>query len=113
MNPYCPRVELERCSQLLDLEPGASLDQVKLSYREQVKIYHPDRFEGDPKLQQKTQEKLKSINLAYERLCNLLEGASQLRPQPLTEERKPWSPPQGSSRAEQGGTNGNSLGMQF
>ena len=59
---------LQGCYQVLDLEPGKSLDEVKRSYRELVKVWHPDRFTGDTKLQQKAQEKLKQINLAYELL---------------------------------------------
>jgi TPR repeat protein len=58
------------CYRILDLEAGASLEEVKRSYRELVKVWHPDRFRGDPKLQAKAEEKLKRINLAYERLCH-------------------------------------------
>lgn len=42
------------------------MEEVKCSYRELVKVWHPDRFGGDPKLQRKAGEKLKEINLAYE-----------------------------------------------
>ncbi|MEI7819830.1 MAG: J domain-containing protein [Verrucomicrobiota bacterium] len=62
--------EISTCYRILDLEPGASLEEVKRSYRELVKVWHPDRFRGDPKLQAKAEEKLKRINLAYERLCH-------------------------------------------
>ena len=60
--------DIAECYRILDLDPGASLDDVKRSYRELVKVWHPDRFRGDPKLQVKAEEKLKRINLAYERL---------------------------------------------
>ena len=40
-------------------------------------MWHPDRFRGDPKLQAKAEEKLKRINLAYERLCT--EAAASAR----------------------------------
>jgi len=53
----------------LDIEPGASLEEVKKSYRELVRVWHPDRFTHDPRLQKKAQEKLKQINLAYEIIC--------------------------------------------
>ena len=60
---------LRECYRTLDVEPGASLEEVKRSYRELVKVWHPDRFTNDPSLQSKAQEKLKPINLAYERVC--------------------------------------------
>jgi len=53
---------------ILDLTPEATQDEVKRSYRELVKVWHPDRFANDPNLQKKAQEKLKRINVAYERI---------------------------------------------
>ena len=58
--------DLQDCYRVLELEPGATLEDVKRSYRELVKVWHPDRFAGDPKLQRKAEEKLKQINFAYE-----------------------------------------------
>lgn len=54
--------------EILELNPGTSLEEVKAAYRDLVKIWHPDRFAHDPRLQQKAQEKLKKINEAYEQL---------------------------------------------
>jgi len=62
--------DIRDCFRILDLEPGASLEEIKRSYRELVRVWHPDRFRSDPKLQAKAEEKLKQINLAYERLSN-------------------------------------------
>jgi len=61
--------DTRECCRILDLEPGASLEDIKRAYRELVRVWHPDRFRNDPKLQAKAEEKLKLINLAYERLC--------------------------------------------
>lgn len=61
--------DLRECYRILEVEPDASLDEVKRAYRELVKVWHPDRFFHDLKLQQKAQEKLKQINAAYERIC--------------------------------------------
>jgi hypothetical protein len=55
---------------VLDLEPGATLLQVKHAYRTLTKVWHPDRFSSDPKLQGIAQEKLKVINGAYEWLTS-------------------------------------------
>lgn len=67
--------DISECYRILDLDPGAPREDVRRAYRELVKVWHPDRFRGDPKLQAKAEEKLKRINLAYERLCK--EGSTQ------------------------------------
>lgn len=54
---------------VLGLQPGASLGEVKKAYRAEVKRWHPDRFNCDPRLGQGAEEKLKEINEAYSALC--------------------------------------------
>jgi hypothetical protein len=43
---------------------------LKAAHRDLTKVWHPDRFLHDPRLQEKAQEKLKEINEAYEQLLN-------------------------------------------
>jgi cytoskeletal protein RodZ len=47
-----------------------SVQELKSAYRDLAKVWHPDRFAHDPRLQQKAQEKLKEINDAYEQLIS-------------------------------------------
>ena len=54
---------------ILDIGPNASLEEVKRAYRELARVWHPDRFPNDVRLQQKAEEKLKRINIAYECIC--------------------------------------------
>ena len=61
------------CFRILDLRPGASLDEIKRSYRELAKVWHPDRFSHDPSLLRKSQEKMRQLNDAYQQLSALLE----------------------------------------
>ena len=61
--------DLYHCYQILGLEPEAKFEDVKQYYRDLVKVWHPDRFTHDLRLQNKAIEKLKEINGAYERLC--------------------------------------------
>jgi hypothetical protein len=65
-----------RCLSLLGLEPGANPEQIKEAWRDLVQVWHPDRFNGNDRLQHKAQEKLKQINQAYEKLRNRQSGAS-------------------------------------
>src|SRR5215470_5808671 len=61
---------------LFGLQPDASTEELKTAYRDLVKVWHPDRFGGNVRLQRKAQEKLKEINLAYERLSSVFSSAA-------------------------------------
>jgi hypothetical protein len=60
--------DLAECYSVLGLSFGASPDTVKQAYRDLVKVWHPDRFPNDPRLQAKGRDQLKNINTAYERI---------------------------------------------
>jgi curved DNA-binding protein CbpA len=53
---------------ILELQPGATPEEVKAAYRDLAKVWHPDRFEGDSRLKSKAAEKLAEINDAYEKI---------------------------------------------
>ena len=53
---------------VLGLGPDATKKQIELAYRDLVKVWHPDRFESDPALRLKAQEKLRELNAAYDAL---------------------------------------------
>jgi uncharacterized protein YjbI with pentapeptide repeats len=53
----------------LELEPGASLEEVNQAYKDLAVVWHPDRLPQDStRLQEKAQAKLKEINNARDRL---------------------------------------------
>ena len=60
--------DMSKWYQILDLEPGASPEEVKQAYRDMVKVWHPDRFGSDQRLRAKAEEMQKEINLAFEQL---------------------------------------------
>ena len=62
--------ELNECYVLLGVAPTVSAQELKAAYRDLAKVWHPDRFSHDPRLQQKAQEKLKAINEAYDLLTS-------------------------------------------
>ena len=53
--------------EVLGIKEGASQEEIKAAYREQVKKYHPDKYQNNP-LQDLAEEKLQEINEAYETL---------------------------------------------
>ncbi|MEM7820361.1 MAG: J domain-containing protein [Candidatus Aenigmatarchaeota archaeon] len=66
---------MEKYYRILDLPTNASEQEVKQAYRELVKVWHPDRFTHDVKLQKKAEEKLKEINDAYQRIIDHLNNS--------------------------------------
>lgn len=52
---------------ILGINPGATPEEIKAAYREQVKINHPDTSPGD----EKKAELMKRINEAYEKLYSI------------------------------------------
>lgn len=51
--------------EVLGIKEGASQEEIKQAYREQVKKYHPDKHQDNP-LQELAEEKLQEINEAYD-----------------------------------------------
>lgn len=69
----------------LGLTPSATPEQIRQAYRDLVKVWHPDRFGADARLRAKAEEKLKSINAAF----NLLEGCDFRFEQPSSPHAAP------------------------
>lgn len=92
-----------RCLELLGLKPGASAQEIKAAYRDMAKVWHPDRFSHDPRLQEKAQNKLKEINEAYEALTsgnfNRSNRAANSSNNPAGSPSHPASPPTGSEQS--------------
>ena len=47
--------QMEHYYQILGLQPEAAEAEVREAYRVLVKVWHPDRFSGDPHLQEKAE----------------------------------------------------------
>lgn len=64
---------------ILGVKEGASYDEIKKSYRELAKKYHPDRYQNNP-LADLADEKMREINEAYDYLMkNAGGGANQFQ----------------------------------
>jgi hypothetical protein len=51
--------------EVLGIAPSATDAEIKQAYLDLVRIWHPDRFEQDPRLKSKTEEHFKTIQQAY------------------------------------------------
>lgn len=63
---------------VLGLQQGATFGDVRAAYRDLAKVWHPDRFPNDPRLQEKASEELKAINEAFHRIERLQETGGTL-----------------------------------
>lgn len=78
--------DLTRYHEILGLGPEASAQEVEEAYQDLAKIWQPERFPEEPRLQEKAQAKLKELNEAYEKLKSGEAGpsleSSALEPEP-------------------------------
>ena len=78
------RREARRFLALLDLEPGATFEQVKAAHRRLAQVWHPDRFESDVERRDAAEDRMKEINSAYTWL-----GAHRFVLEPSDPDRRP------------------------
>ena len=81
---------IARAAAILDVEPGASQDEVKSAYRALVRRWHPDRFHGDDAIEREAAGQMARVNWAYEILCERVQDTDSLE---LTEDVAPFVVP--------------------
>ncbi|QTA85931.1 J domain-containing protein [Desulfonema magnum] len=66
-------MNIRRCFEILEINMGASSEEVKKAHKDLVFIWHPDRVTSkNPRLKQKAEKKLKEINAAYTNVLSFL-----------------------------------------
>jgi hypothetical protein len=97
-----PMHECEAYFRALELDPSATLDEIKQAYKDLVMVWHPDRFGQNVRLRHKAEEKLKQFNQAYDCLrqwrADSAAPRAQASPRPQAARSKgarhsPQSPP--------------------
>lgn len=78
---------MEKYYKTLDISISATASEIKQAYRDLVKVWHPDRFANDIKLQKKAEDKLKEINVAYEYIINHFNNSGEQKTYRRTEAR--------------------------
>ncbi|MFP4088330.1 MAG: J domain-containing protein [Desulfobacteraceae bacterium] len=73
-------MDIRESYRILEVHYGASLDEVKQGYKDMVRVWHPDRFNEDPRLRKKAEEKLKEVNRAYGDLMAVFAREMALSP---------------------------------
>ncbi|HVQ30015.1 MAG TPA: DnaJ domain-containing protein [Vicinamibacteria bacterium] len=62
------RVELERFYRTLEVQTSASVEDIRIAYRELSQVWHPDRFASSPALQVRAELRQRELNEAYNRI---------------------------------------------
>ena len=81
-------MDIKQCYAILVVDYGASLQEVKVAYRDLAQVWHPDRFQNSPRLQAKAAEQMKQINAAYEMLTQHLSAPRRTAPAPQKRQLK-------------------------
>jgi hypothetical protein len=75
--------ELSWCYQVLEVNQSTPQAEVKNAYRDLVKIWHPDRFAHDTRLQLKCQKRTQDLNEAFHQLDSLIRLGIAIEEKPL------------------------------
>ncbi len=68
---------------LLGITASTTADEAKQAFRDLAKVWHPDRFESDPRLKVRASEKLKQLNAAHAIVQQALaQGVDVIHSQP-------------------------------
>jgi len=99
-------MDIKKCYEILELDREASLDDVKQAYKDLVNIWHPDRISNNPRLKQKAEEKLKEVNVAYEKVEAFISSKQRLEPEQeeaaqAEDQAKPQTRPDARAKTEQ------------
>jgi hypothetical protein len=83
---------LDRAHATLGLRRGCTQAELKRTYRDLVRRWHPDRHAGDPAGQAEATVKLREINGAFRMVARSLSGAPPAPEQPAAERPEPDRP---------------------
>jgi len=102
--------DLKTFYDILGIDPNSSLEEIKRAFKDMAKVWHPDRFPNDPRLQAKAQEKLKEIIGAYKTLTRYhqYQEAEKAENKPASEDAKR---PEDSFRDRVPCNNGSCMGI--
>ncbi len=67
-------MDIDKYYEILEVNKSASPEQVRQAYKDLVNIWHPDRVSNNDRLKQKAEDKLKEINIAYEKVNSYLSS---------------------------------------
>ncbi|MFB2967985.1 J domain-containing protein [Aerosakkonema sp. BLCC-F183] len=91
---------VEQYYRILELEPGATLEEIRQGYKDLAMVWHPDRFPNHPRLRQKAHKKLQLINEAHEKLRSFAPVAATIASPPQSESARSQPSPSSPSNSK-------------
>ena len=85
-------LEKEKHLLILGLEPNATPEEIKQAYKDFASVWHPDRFQGNPRLQEKASKQTQLINAAFEFLKAVEKGTNSPTSSPVAEKESSPNP---------------------
>ena len=85
---------------VLGVSADATEEQIRQAYHDLARVWHPDRFQSDPRLQEIAQERLREIIAAYRTLKNANSGKSGEQPFQHHNDFHQYRRPKNESRGE-------------
>ena len=85
---------------ILGLAPTASLEEATSSYKDLIRVWHPDRFTSDPRLRAKAEEQTRLLNQAIAHLRDV-SRSDIARAEPQTVKRQPQPAPRSREQPQQ------------
>ncbi len=61
--------EIERAFRFFNLSPDSSMEEIKKAYKEKIKYYHPDKYQGNDVLLKIATDKTKQAVEYYDLIC--------------------------------------------
>jgi TPR repeat protein len=97
-------LSIDECYRILELEPGASLAQIKAAWRLLSQIWHPDKHEPGSQAYKLAEKRQKELNSAYNQLVEYLQKQGEPRSTAGTRRgpSKTESSPQAQGRTQSG-----------
>ncbi len=77
--------KVEHYLSILEVDRNITIKDLKKAYKQQLKVWHPDRFMSDKELQNKANDKTAEINNAYKFLKENLEYIIDLEDENIIE----------------------------
>lgn len=65
MHPRTPEIDLDNFYKILEVPQTASAEEIQCAYRQLIQVWHPDRFQSNPELLEKAEQKTKQLNEAF------------------------------------------------
>ncbi|MBR6081056.1 MAG: J domain-containing protein [Treponema sp.] len=65
--------EVENAYRILDIPTSSTADEIKKAYKEKIKNFHPDRYDGNEALTNLATDRTRQIVEAYKMISNFLE----------------------------------------